>query len=107
MRRGSPFLGPNRVSRPVNVRDYEALAAERLDENALAYFAGGAGDEWTLRENELAFERRQLRPRVLVDVTSVTGGTTVLGHDVSMPILVAPLAFQRMAHRDGETATAR
>jgi isopentenyl diphosphate isomerase/L-lactate dehydrogenase-like FMN-dependent dehydrogenase len=95
------------VSGPVNVRDYEALAAERLDENALAYFAGGAGDEWTLRENELAFERRQLRPRMLVDVTSVTTETTALGHDVSMPILVAPLAFQRLAHPDGEAATAR
>ena len=48
-----PFLGAFALSgRPVNVRDYEALAAERLDENALAYFAGGAGDEWTLRENE-------------------------------------------------------
>ena len=70
---------------PVNVRDYEALAAERLDANAPAYFAGGAGDEWTLRENELAFERRQLRPRMLVDVTQVATATTVLGHEVSMP----------------------
>src|SRR4051794_1552807 len=71
LRRASRFLGPNRVSRPVNVRDYEALAAERLDANALAYFAGGAGDEWTLRENELGFERRQLRPRMLVDVRNI------------------------------------
>ena len=92
---------------PLNVRDYERLAAERLDENALAYFAGGSGDEWTLRENEAAFERRQLRPRMLVDVTTVTTATTVLGQDVSLPVLITPLAFQRMAHPDGEAATAR
>src|SRR5689334_23756781 len=92
---------------PINVWDYERLAHERLDENALAYFAGGAGDEVTLRDNLAAFERRKLRPRTLVDVSSVTTATTVLGVDVSMPVLIAPLAFQRMAHPDGEGATAR
>src|SRR5438552_18414186 len=92
---------------PVNVWDYEQLAEEKLDANALAYFAGGAGDEVTLRDNLAAFERRKLRPRVLVDVSSVTTATTVLGTEVSMPVLVAPLAFQRMAHPDGEAATAR
>ena len=56
---------------PVNVWDYERLAEEKLDANAHAYFAGGAGDEVTLRDNVAAFERRKLRPRVLVDVSSV------------------------------------
>src|SRR5205823_7159764 len=92
---------------PVNVWDYERLAEHKLDANALAYFAGGAGDEVTLRDNLAAFERRKLRPRVLVDVSSVTTSTTVLGTHVSMPVLIAPLAFQRMAHPDGEAATAR
>jgi len=95
------------VTEPINVWDYERLAEQRLDANALAYFAGGAGDEVTLRDNLAAFERRKLRPRVLVDVSSVTTATTVLGTDVSMPVLIAPLAFQRMAHPDGEAATAR
>src|SRR5438552_6671872 len=83
------------------------LAEQKLDTNAHAYFAGGAGDEVTLRDNLAAFERRKLRPRVLVDVSSVTTATTVLGTDVSLPVLIAPLAFQRMAHPDGEAATAR
>jgi len=95
------------VAEPVNVWDYERLAEHKLDENAHAYFAGGAGDEVTLRDNLAAFERRKLRPRVLVDVSSVTTATTVLGTEVSMPVLIAPLAFQRMAHADGEAATAR
>ena len=94
-------------SEPVNVWDYERLAEEKLDANALAYFAGGAGDEVTLRDNLAAFERRKLRPRVLVDVGSVSTTTTVLGTEISMPILLAPLALQRMAHDQGELATAR
>ena len=92
---------------PVNVRDYERLAEERLDANAHAYFAGGSGDEVTLRENVAAFERLKLRPRVLVDVGGGTTTTSVLGTEVSMPVLIAPLALQRMAHPDGELATAR
>ena len=42
---------------PVNVREYEALAEERLEPGVYGYYAGGAGDEWTLRENEAAFRR--------------------------------------------------
>ena len=95
------------MAAPINVWDYERLAEERLDANAHAYFAGGAGDEVTLRENVAAFERRKLRPRVLVDVQEVSTATTLLGTDVSMPIVLAPLALQRMAHPDGELATAR
>ena len=92
---------------PVNVWDYERLAEEKLDANALAYFAGGAGEEVTLRENVAAFERLKLRPRVLVDLGSVATKTTVLGNEISLPVLIAPLAMQRMAHPDGELATAR
>ena len=92
---------------PINVRDYERLAEEKLDANAHAYFAGGAGDEVTLRENLAAFERRKLRPRMLVDVRAVSTTTTVLGTEIALPVIVAPLAMQRMAHPDGEVATAR
>jgi isopentenyl diphosphate isomerase/L-lactate dehydrogenase-like FMN-dependent dehydrogenase len=92
---------------PVNIWDYERLAEEQLDANAAAYFFGGAGDEVTLRDNVAAFERRKLRPRVLVDVSSVSTGTTVLGTEIALPVIVAPLAMQRMAHADGEEATAR
>ena len=95
------------MSGPVNVWDYEQLAERKLDLNAHAYFAGGAGDEVTLRDNLAAFERRKLRPRVLVDVSSISTATTILGTDVALPILIAPLAMQRMAHPEGELATAR
>jgi isopentenyl diphosphate isomerase/L-lactate dehydrogenase-like FMN-dependent dehydrogenase len=92
---------------PINVADYERLASEVLDPGAHGYFAGGAGDERTLRENVAAFGRWRLRPRVLVDVAEVDTRTTVLGEPVAMPILVAPVAFQRLAHPDGEAGMAR
>jgi 4-hydroxymandelate oxidase len=92
---------------PVNIWDYERLAEEKLDANALAYFAGGAGDEVTMRENLAAFERRRLRPRMLVDVEQVSTATTVLGTEIGLPVVIAPVAMQRLAHPDGEQATAR
>jgi 4-hydroxymandelate oxidase len=92
---------------PVNVHDYERLAEEKLEAGAFGYYAGGAGDEWTLAENVAAFRRWVLRPRVLVDVSTVTTATSVLGAETSMPIVVAPTAFHRLAHPDGELATAR
>jgi isopentenyl diphosphate isomerase/L-lactate dehydrogenase-like FMN-dependent dehydrogenase len=95
------------VTAPVNVWDYEALAAERLDPGAHGYYAGGSGDELTLRWNVEAYRRWQLRPRVLVDVSGCTATTTVLGDELSMPLVVAPVAFQRVAHPDGEVAMAR
>jgi isopentenyl diphosphate isomerase/L-lactate dehydrogenase-like FMN-dependent dehydrogenase len=95
------------LTEPVNVFDYERLAAERLEPGALSYFAGGSGDEHTLRQNLEAYRRWILRPRVLCDVGSTTTETTVLGTRVSMPLLVAPTAFQRVAHPDGEVGTAR
>ena len=91
----------------LNTHDYERAAEELLDPAAFGYFAGGANDEWTLAENRAAFDRWVLRPRMLVDVSEVTTATTVLGTESSMPLLVAPTAFQRMAHPEGEVAMAR
>ena len=92
---------------PLNVWDYERSFEENLDAGAYGYFAGGADDEVTLRDNVAAFRRWRLRPRMLVDVSGATIDTTVLGIPVSMPLLIAPTAFQRMCHADGEPATAR
>jgi isopentenyl diphosphate isomerase/L-lactate dehydrogenase-like FMN-dependent dehydrogenase len=91
----------------LNVHDYERAAEERLDPAAFGYFAGGANDEWSMRENRAALERWVLRPRMLVDVSEVTTATTVLGTSSSMPLLIAPTAFLRMAHPEGELAMAR
>jgi 4-hydroxymandelate oxidase len=95
------------MSAPVNVADYFELAAEKIDPKVWCFFEGGSGDEVTLRANVGAYRRWQLRPRVLVDVGEVSTATTVLGTPVSMPLLVAPFAFQRLLHPDGELATAR
>jgi len=91
----------------VNVDDFEAVARERLDPGAYGYYAGGSGDEQTLRANAAAYARWELRPRVLVDVDEVSTTTTVLGTELATPLLVAPTAFQRLAHPDGELAMAR
>ncbi|MGB2874655.1 MAG: alpha-hydroxy acid oxidase [Gaiellaceae bacterium] len=95
------------ATEPLNVDDFESAARQLLDPGAYAYFAGGAGDENTLRANGAAFARWELRPRVLVDVREVSTATTVLGTDVALPLLVAPTAFQALAHPEGELATAR
>jgi 4-hydroxymandelate oxidase len=93
--------------RPVNLFEYEALACERLHPAVWDYFSGGANDEVTLRENRAAFERIQLRPRVLVDVSQISMATTLLGTPVAMPICVAPSAMHGAACEEGECATAR
>lgn len=91
----------------VNVFDYEALAKTCLDAGTWAYFAGGADDEVTLRANRRAFERFQLRPRVLIDVSTIDMKTCILSTPVNMPILIAPVGFQGLAHPEGECATTR
>jgi isopentenyl diphosphate isomerase/L-lactate dehydrogenase-like FMN-dependent dehydrogenase len=92
---------------PCNVADFERLAAESMEAGPLGYFAGGAGDERTLRDNVDAYSRWRIRPRMLVDVGEVTTATTILGTEVASPIGVAPVAFQRLAHPDGEPGMAR
>jgi 4-hydroxymandelate oxidase len=89
------------------VEDFEAAARERLPGMVYDYYAGGAGEEWTLRENRRAFDRWTIRPRVLVDVSKVDASAAVLGEPTSFPIMLAPTAFHRMAHPDGELAVAR
>jgi len=91
----------------INVADFERLAAERLEEGVLGYFAGGACDEVTLGDNVAAWRRWRLRPRVLAGVGEVRTSVEVLGAEVAMPVLVAPVAYQRLAHEDGEAGMAR
>jgi isopentenyl diphosphate isomerase/L-lactate dehydrogenase-like FMN-dependent dehydrogenase len=95
------------INQVVNVADLERLAGEKLDAGTLGYFSGGAGDEVTLRDNVAAWRRWQLRPRMLVDVSDVRTATTVLGGEASMPVFIAPVAFQRLADPEGEQAMAR
>jgi 4-hydroxymandelate oxidase len=94
-------------SAPVNLFEMERLAESRLSATAFDYYFGGAQDEVTLRENRAAYDRITLYFRILVDVSKRSTETTVLGERVSMPVLIAPTAFHRMAHAEGELATAR
>ena len=87
--------------------DFEPLAQAALSPEVYAYYAGGSWDEQTLRENEAAFGRRVLRPRVLVDVSRVDPSTTMLGARVALPVGFAPAALQGLAHPEGEIAPAR
>jgi isopentenyl diphosphate isomerase/L-lactate dehydrogenase-like FMN-dependent dehydrogenase len=91
----------------INVADAERAAAERLEAGPLGYFAGGAGDELTLRENVEAWRRWRLRPRFLAGVEEVSTAVELLGARLSMPLLVAPVAYQRLADPEGELAMAR
>jgi len=91
----------------INLADYERVAAERLAPGPLAYFTGGAGDEVALRDNRAAFARQAIVPRVMRDVSSLDPSVELLGRRWPSPIFIAPTALQRMAHPDGELATAR
>ncbi|MBO4164499.1 alpha-hydroxy-acid oxidizing protein [Micromonospora sp. MMS20-R2-23] len=91
----------------MNLADVAAAARRRLDPVHWDFFAGGAGDERTLRANEAAFGRRWLRPRVLRGAGERDLRISLFGSALSMPVLVAPTAFHRLAHPEGEVATAR
>jgi len=94
-------------AQPITLTDVERLAAERLEPKWYEYFAGGSGAERTLRENEAAFARQRLRQPVLHGIDAVATEATLLGHRLAFPLVVAPVAYQRTAHPDGEEGMAR
>jgi isopentenyl diphosphate isomerase/L-lactate dehydrogenase-like FMN-dependent dehydrogenase len=93
--------------KPVNVSDFETIARERMTPSAFDYYAGGAEDEVTLSENRDAFRRIALRPRMLVGADHAATGTEVLGLTLPFPLGLAPTAFNRLGHPEGEIAAAR
>jgi len=98
---------PEDTPPPVSVPEYEAAAREHLSRLAYDYYAGGSYDELTLGENVAAYRRLRLAYRVLRDVSERNLATELLGREVAMPVLIAPTAFHRLAHEEGEVATAR
>jgi 4-hydroxymandelate oxidase len=86
--------------------DLAATAENNLDPVHRDFFAGGAGEELTVRANEAAFARRRIVPRVLRGVGDRDLRTTLLGGELSMPLLLSPTAFHRLAHPSGEAGTA-
>jgi 4-hydroxymandelate oxidase len=89
------------------LQDFEDEARRTLPRAHYDYFTGGAQDEVTLRANREAFQRIMLRPRVLRGGFQGSLATELLGVTLDMPVVIAPTAFHRLAHPDGECATAR
>src|SRR3974377_1731854 len=98
---------PSRISRAVNIEDLRELARRRVPKIVFNYVDGGAEGEWTLRENRLAFDAVTFRPRQAVSVPACDLRTRVLGAELSMPILLAPVGYLRVMHPDGEVAAAK
>jgi len=92
---------------PVNLFDYEELAQQRLGPLAWDYYSSGAMDEVTLRDNREAFERIAIRYHVLAGTAERDLSTQILGQRHDLPLLIAPTAFARLAHEDGENGVAR
>lgn len=90
-----------------SLRDLEVEAQRRLDPSVYDYFAGGSDDEITVRSNEAAFAHIGLLPHMLRGAGPAKLETTLLGSLLSMPVLIGPTAFHRLAHAEGERATAR
>ena len=90
-----------------DVSDYERLAPEHMSKMAWEYISAGAGDEVTLRWNCEAYGRLRLRPRVLVDISKLDTRVTLLGREHRLPLLLAPTAYHKLAHADGEIASAK
>lgn len=98
---------PPPLDRLISLDDVEAAALALLEPTARDYYISGARDEITLRRNRAAFSELAVYYRVMVDVSQRDLRAQVLGHELSMPIMVAPTAFHKLAHPDGELATAR
>ncbi|MFN7947354.1 MAG: alpha-hydroxy acid oxidase [Blastocatellia bacterium] len=95
------------VAATVNLFDFEPLARSRLSAMAWEYISGGAGDEVTLRWNRESYDRLRLRPRILTDVSKLDTRVTLFGRELQFPILLAPTAYHRMIHPEGELATVK
>ena len=98
---------PQQAADAVNLFDFEPIARQKLSPMAWEYISGGAGDEITLRWNRESYDRIKLRPRILVDVSKLDTRVKLFGREHQFPILLAPAAYQRMLHPEGELATAR
>ncbi|NOT07773.1 MAG: alpha-hydroxy-acid oxidizing protein [Gemmatimonadales bacterium] len=90
-----------------NLYEVEEQARAVLSAQAYDYFAGGANDEITVAANRRAFDALSLRYRVLVDVSRRRLSCRLFGREIPAPLVVAPIAFQRLAHPNGEVASAR
>jgi len=96
-----------RISKAVSIEDLRELAALRVPKVVFNYIDGGAEGEWTLRENRRAFDEVTFRPQQAVAVPACDLRTRVLGVELSMPLLLAPVGYLRVMHPEGEIGAAR
>ncbi len=92
---------------PICLADFELLAKAKMPARSWEYVCAGAGDEITVRWNEEAYRRIRLKPRILVDVSKLDTRVTVFEQEHAFPILLAPVAAQKLMHPEGELASAR
>jgi 4-hydroxymandelate oxidase len=92
---------------PVSLQDFEEAARRTLPAATVDFLAGGAADEITIRWNREAYDRLRLRPRVLIDVSRIDTRVKLLGLDLPHPVLLAPVAYQKLVHPEGEVAAVR
>src|ERR1700752_858301 len=97
----------NAMTTLLNVDDYERAAQARLEASIYDYIAGGSWDEVPLTENRTAYDKWRLRPRAMINVQHRDLSVSILGDTLSLPICIAPSAFHKLMHPDGELATAR
>lgn len=104
-----PTLDPveRRLRRCVSVEDYRKVAKRRLPRGVFDYIDGAAEDERTMMGNVNAFSRYEFQPRVLRDVSNLDTSVSILGRPASMPLIIAPTGYTRIAHSQGELAVAR
>ncbi len=95
------------ASEPVCLTDFEPLAKAKMQPMGWEFLNAGAGDETTVRWNKEGYQRIRLKPRVLVDVSQVDTRVTLFGQEHAFPILLAPVAAQKLVHPDGELGTVR
>lgn len=86
----------------LNLEELEAEAFACIDPNALGYFRSGSESETTLEQNRKQFQRYLFVPRILVNVSQVSTECTILGRKASLPLMIAPMAMQKLAHSVGE-----
>ena len=101
------FTDEGRAARCETIADLRALAKRSVPQPIFDYVDGAAWDEVTVRRNRSGFERYELQPRMLVDVSSIDMSTTALGREIALPIIGAPTGMTGLTHTDGEGAIAR
>ena len=95
------------IDEAINLEEIKRMAFNNLDVNALSYYSSGANNEITLRRNEEYFKKILLLPKILKNVNKISTETNILNNTISMPILIAPAALQKLANNEGEIATAK